>query len=99
MKLSSLAITAVLVVGLVLLGCTQPSPSPTATPAASEVPYGSGSDSTVASASPQASPAAEGGYVDDSTSQDLDSAGSDLDDLESLSDDLSAGDVQYEEAG
>ncbi len=91
---------AVLVVGLVLLGCTQPTTSPSATPAASNAPYGSDSNvGSIASASPSASPAAQGGYADDSKSRDLDLAGSDLDELDSLSDDLSAGDVQYEEAG
>ncbi|MBI2445405.1 hypothetical protein HYV43_03390 [Candidatus Micrarchaeota archaeon] len=116
---SSLALMAVFLAGLVLVGCTLPSSVPTPAPSATLAPSGSGPSGSVASATasvaPSASlapsgsdtgssaasatPAAQGGYVDDSTSQDLDSASSDLDELDSLSGDLSAGDVEYSDEG
>lgn len=105
MKASSIVLLGVILAAtaLVLAGCTQysaqPSPSPSAQPSlVPETSQGSGSMASP-SASPTASSGSDGAYLDDSASQDVDSTGSDVEDLEDLSDDLSAGDVEYSEAG
>ncbi len=100
MNFSSWALFGILLVGMVLFGCTQPSglPSPNASAQASVVPDGSGS--SIASPSPtdsaSSAPAdSDSSYLDESTVQGVDSTGSDLDELEQYSDELSAGDVEY----
>ncbi len=97
-----LVLAAVLVLGLALVGCMEYSakPSPAASAQPVLIPQESGSSGSMASASPtpSASPAAGdsgSSYMDESTSQGVDSTGSDIEELESFSDDLAAGDVEY----
>ncbi|GEM_PF-4752950 len=112
MKSAFFALAAVLIVGLLLVGCmdsAKPSPSASAQPSlvpetsrgsgsmASPSPDPSGGSGSMGSATPSPTPGSGSEYLDDSTAQDVDSTGSDIEDLEEFSDDLSAGDVEYAE--